>query len=98
MTQPNIQPLASRVLIRRTDAEAKTPGGIMWPDSAQEKPKRGKVLQVGVGRLMDDGGFGHMLTKPGDDVIFGSYAGTEIEVDGKTFLVMEESDILAVVG
>jgi len=92
-----IRPLADRVLIERLEAETKTAGGIVLPDTAKEKPKRGKVLSVGDGKLLDDGTHSKMQIKKGDTVLFTSYAGTEIKVDGKEYLIMNESDILAII-
>jgi len=93
-----IKPLADRIVVKRLAAEAKTKGGIVLPDSAKEKPKAGKVLSVGEGRILDNGSRGAMSVKKGDQVLFTSYAGTEISVDGEDVLIMNESDILAVVG
>ena len=92
-----IRPLADKVLVRRLEAEKKTPGGIVLPDSAKEKPKRGKIIAVGEGKLLDDGSRGKMQVKKGDEVLFSSYAGTEITVDGKEMLIMSEDDILAII-
>jgi len=91
-----IRPLADRVLVERLEAETKTTGGIVLPDTAKEKPKRGKVLSVGDGKLLDDGTHRKMQIKKGDTVLFTSYAGTEIKLDGKEYLIMSESDILAI--
>lgn len=87
-----IKPLADRVLIEPTAAEEVTMGGIIIPDTAKEKPLRGKVLAAGAG-LKDE----PMLLKEGDEVLFGKYAGTEIEVEGNKYLMMRQSDVLAVV-
>jgi len=92
-----IRPLADRVLVERLEAENKTTGGIVLPDTAKEKPKRGKVLSVGDGKLLDDGTHKKMQIKKGDTVLFTSYAGTEVKVDGKEYLIMNESDILAII-
>jgi len=92
-----IRPLADRVLVERLEAETKTTGGIVLPDTAKEKPKRGKVLSVGDGKLLDDGTHKKMQIKKGDTVLFTSYAGTEIKVDGKEYMIMNESDILAII-
>jgi len=92
-----IRPLADRVLVERLEAENKTTGGIVLPDTAKEKPKRGKVLRVGDGKLLDDGTHKKMQIKKGDTVLFTSYAGTEVKVDGKEYLIMNESDILAII-
>jgi chaperonin GroES len=91
-----IRPLADKVLIKRLEAEAKTKGGIVLPDSAKEKPRRGKVISVGDGKLLDDGSRSKIQVSVGDVVLFASYGGTEIKVDGEEFLIMDESDIMAV--
>ncbi len=92
-----IQPLADKVLVQRLEAETKTAGGIVLPDSAKEKPQRGKVVSVGRGKLLDDGTRRKVQVKKGDTVLFTSYAGTEIKIDGKEYLIMNESDIMAVI-
>ncbi len=92
-----VQPLGDKVLIKRLEAEEVTAGGIVLPDSAQEKPKEGKVIAVGPGKMTDDGSRKKGQVKKGDRVIFSSYAGTEITVKGEEYLVMGEDDILAVV-
>jgi chaperonin GroES len=93
----SIRPLGDKVLIKRLEADEKTSGGIILPDNAKEKPKRGKVEAVGEGRLLEDGKRAAFSVKPGDEVIFSSYAGSEIKIDGKELIVMGEEDILAVV-
>lgn len=92
-----IRPLADKVIVERIEAETKTAGGIVLPDSAKEKPQRGKVLSVGEGKLLDDGSKGAMQVKKGDEVLFTSYAGSEVKLDGKEYLIMDESDIMAVI-
>ncbi len=92
-----IRPLADKVIVERVEAETKTAGGIVLPDSAKEKPQRGKVLSVGSGKLLDDGSRGEMQVKKGDEVLFTSYAGSEVKLDGKEYLIMDESDIMAVI-
>lgn len=89
----NIKPLADRVLISPTAAEEVTMSGIIIPDSAKEKPLRGKILAVGNGTKDED-----MVLKEGDEVLYGKYAGTEIEVDGVKYLMMRQSDVLAIIG
>lgn len=89
----NIKPLADRVLIEPTAAEETTLGGIIIPDSAKEKPLKGTVLAVGNGTKDEE-----MVLKEGDVVLFGKYAGTEIELDGNKYMIMRQSDVLAVVG
>jgi len=92
-----IRPLADKVLVQRVEAETKTAGGIVLPDTAKEKPQRGKVISVGAGKLLDDGSRGKMQIKKGYMVLFTSYAGTEIKIDGKEYLIMDESDIMAII-
>ena len=92
-----IKPLADKVLVQRLEAETKTAGGIVIPDSAKEKPQRGKVINVGQGKILDDGTIQKMQVKKGDMILFTSYAGTEIKIGGKEHLIMSESDILAVI-
>ena len=93
-----IRPLGDKVVVRRVEAEAKTAGGIVLPDAAKEKPKRGKIIAVGEGRLLDDGTRAKMQVKKGDEVLFSSYAGTEITVGTKEMMIMSEDDILAIIG
>jgi len=93
----NIRPLADKVLVERVEAEGKTAGGIVLPDTAKEKPQRGKVVSVGEGKLLEDGTRREVQIKKGDLVLFTSYAGTEIKVDGNEYLIMDESDIMAVI-
>jgi len=92
-----IRPMADKILVKRLEAEETTKGGIVLPDTAKEKPKRGKVVAVGAGKLLDDGGRAKFQVAKGDEVIFTSYAGTEIKVDGEEMLIMSEDDILAIV-
>jgi len=92
-----IRPLADKVLVQRLEAENKTAGGIVLPDSAKEKPQKGKVISVGDGKILDDGTTKALEVKKGDMVLFTSYAGTEIKIDGKEYLIMSESDIMAVI-
>ena len=91
-----IRPLADKVLVQRVEAENKTAGGIVLPDTAKEKPQKGKVISVGEGKILEDGSRQQMQVKKGDVVLFTSYAGTEIKIDGKEYLIMSESDIMAV--
>jgi len=91
-----IRPLGEKVLIKRLDAEETTKGGIVLPDTAKEKPQKGKVLAVGDGKLLDDGTRAKFQVKKGDMVLFASYGGTEIKVDGEEYMLMDESDILAI--
>ena len=92
-----LRPLGDKILIKRVEAETKTKSGIVLPDSAKEKPKRGKILAVGTGKRLDDGTVAAMTVKVGDEVIFTSYAGTEIKLDGDEVMIMSEDDVLAVV-
>ncbi|OAV65796.1 10 kDa chaperonin [Bacteroidales bacterium Barb7] len=88
----NMKPLADRVLIKPAAAEEKTVGGIIIPDSAKEKPLKGEVVSAGNGTKDEE-----MVVKPGDKVLYGKYAGTEIEFEGEQFLIMRQSDILAII-
>ncbi len=90
-----IRPLDDRVVIERMEAEEKTPGGIVLPDTAKEKPQKGKVVAVGEGRLLESGKRSPLSVKKGDCVLFGKYAGTEVTIDGKEYLIVKESDLLA---
>jgi len=92
-----IRPLADKLLVQRLEAENKTAGGIVLPDTAKEKPQRGKVVSAGEGKLLDDGTRRKLQVKKGDTVLFTSYAGTDIKIDGKEYLIMDESDVLAVI-
>ena len=92
-----IRPLADKVLVERLEADSKTAGGIVLPDSAKEKPQRGKVVSVGKGKVLDNGTLRKMQLKKGDMVLFTSYAGTEVKINGKEYLIMNESDIMAVI-
>ena len=93
---PKIRPLGGKVLVERLEAEETTKGGIVLPDSAKEKPQRGTVLAFGDGKLMDDGSRAKFQVSVGDKVLFTSYGGTEIKVSGEEYLLMDESDILAI--
>lgn len=93
-----IEPLGEKIVVKREDAEEMTAGGIVLPDSAREKPQQGRVLSVGAGRMLDDGSRGELQVAEGDRVLFSSYAGTELEIDGETLLIMNESDVLAIIG
>jgi chaperonin GroES len=92
-----IRPLGDKVLVERLEAESKTAGGIVLPDTAKEKPQRGKVVNVGAGKMLENGTRQDVQVKKGDLVLFTSYAGTEIKIDGKEYLIMDESDIMAVI-
>jgi len=93
----NIRPLQDRIIVKRLESEEKTKGGIIIPDSAQEKPMEGKVISVGNGKLNDDGKRIAPDVKAGDIVLFSKYAGTEVKIDGEEHLIMREDDILGVI-
>ena len=93
---PKIRPLGEKVLVKRLEAEQVTRGGIVLPDSAQEKPQRGTVLALGDGRMLTDGTRAEFQVKKGDKVLFSSYGGTEVKVGTDEFLLMDETDILAI--
>ncbi len=92
-----LKPLDDRIVVKRVDSEEKSEGGIFLPDTAKEKPQRGKIISVGDGKLLDDGSRSKIQLKKGDSVLFTSYAGTEIKFDGKEYLIMSESDIMAII-
>lgn len=91
-----VRPLQDRVLVERLEEETKTAGGIIIPDNNKEKPAQGKIMAVGQGYLLDNGSYRALEVKEGDTVIFGKYAGTEVKVEGKDFLIMKQDDILGV--
>ncbi|MBJ41116.1 MAG: co-chaperone GroES [Gammaproteobacteria bacterium] len=93
----NIRPLHDRVIVRRMEEEKTSPGGIVIPDSATEKPVKGKVLAVGKGKITDSGDVRPLDVKVGDIILFGKYSGTEVNVDGEDLLVMREDDITAII-
>ncbi|MFB5664347.1 co-chaperone GroES [Alteribacillus sp. HJP-4] len=93
-----LKPLGDRIVIEQIQTEEKTTSGIVLPDSAQEKPQEGKVISVGNGRVSDNGERIAMDVNAGDSVIFSKYAGTEVKYDGKEYLILRESDVLAVIG
>ncbi len=92
-----IRPLHDRVIIRRMEEERTSPGGIVIPDSATEKPIKGEVIAVGNGKLLDTGEVRALDLKAGDKVLFGKYSGTEVKVEGEDLLVMKEDDVMAVI-
>jgi chaperonin GroES len=92
-----IVPLNDKIVVERLEADEKTAGGIILPDTAKEKPKQGKVISVGEGRLLEDGKRAAFQVKVGDRVLFTSYAGNEVTHEGKEYLIMTEDDLLAVV-
>lgn len=95
-TATALRPLGDRVVVERLEEETKTRGGIVLPDSAKEKPQRGKVIAVGSGRTLDNGSKVALEVKEGDTVVFAKYGGTEIEIDGKEYIILSERDLLAV--
>lgn len=92
-----IVPLNEKIVVERLEADDRTAGGIILPDTAKEKPKQGKVISLGDGKLLDDGKRAPFQVKAGDRVLFSSYSGNEVTVDGKEYLIMTEEDVLAVV-
>ncbi|MDP6924172.1 MAG: co-chaperone GroES [Candidatus Scalindua sp.] len=91
------KPLGEKILVKRFDAAEKSAGGIVLPDAAKEKPKEGKIIALGDGKLLDSGTRAKFQVKKGDRVVFTSYAGTEIDIDGEEYLLMAEDDILAII-
>jgi len=92
------RPLHDRVLVRRVEAEEKTSGGIIIPDTAKEKPQEGEVVAVGAGAKTEEGKVTPLDVKAGDKILFGKWSGTEIKIDGEDLIIMKESDILGIVG
>ena len=93
----NVKPLADRVLVEPLEAAEKTAGGLYVPDTAKEKPQKGRIVAAGPGKLSDAGALMKMEVKSGDTILYGKYSGTEVVVDGKEYLIMRESDILATI-
>jgi chaperonin GroES len=91
-----LKPLGDRVIVKILDAEEKTAGGIVLPDTAKEKPTQGLVVSVGPGRLMDNGQLSPMEVKEGDKVLFSKYGGTEVKVDGEEFTILRQDDVLGI--
>jgi len=92
------RPLHDRILVERTEQEEKTAGGIYIPETAKEKPIQGRVVAVGQGRRQDDGSVTELQVKKGDTILYGKYAGTEIKIEGKEYLIMREEDVLGIIG
>ena len=92
-----IRPLHDRVIVKRMEEERTSPGGIVIPDAATEKPVKGEIIAVGNGRVLDNGDVRALDVKEGDKVLFGKYSGTEVKVEGEELLVMKEDDIMAVI-
>lgn len=93
----SIRPLYDHVVVRRLESSTRSSGGIVIPDSASEKPNRGEVLAVGPGQLLEKGTLLPLSVKPGDEVLFGKYSGTELKIDGEDVLILKESDILGII-
>ena len=93
-----LKPLRDKVVVERSEAEAKTAGGILLPDTAKDKPKQGTVIAVGPGRILENGEVKALEVKKGDKILFSGYAGTEVKHDGKEYLILSENEILAVLG
>jgi len=98
MSKINLKPLADRVIVKPAEAEEKTKGGIILPDTAKEKPMQGTIVAAGPGRTTDDGKSIKIEVKVGDKVLYGKYSGTEVTVDGEEYLIMRESDLFAIIG
>ncbi|MCK4276895.1 MAG: co-chaperone GroES [Phycisphaerae bacterium] len=92
-----VRPLEDRVLIKQSQAEQTTAGGIVLPDTAKEKPQQGKVVAVGPGKVLDDGTRAKMSVKKGDKILYGKYSGTEIKIDGDDHVILRESDVLGII-
>jgi chaperonin GroES len=92
----DMKPLADRIIVQRVEAEEKTKGGIVLPDTAKEKPQQGKVVAVGPGKMLESGERSALTVKEGDTVLFSSYSGNEVTIDGEAYLIMREDDVLAV--
>jgi chaperonin GroES len=92
-----VRPLDDRVLVKQCQAEEKTAGGIVLPDTAKEKPQRGVVVAAGPGKLLDSGVRGEMSLKKGHEVFYGKYAGAEIKIDGQEYVILRETDVLAII-
>lgn len=92
-----VQPLGGRILVKRIEAEEKTAGGIVVPDTAKEKPKEGEIISLGTGKVNEKGEKEPFNVKKGDKILFESYAGTEVKIDGEEYLIMKEDDILGII-
>ena len=92
-----VQPLGERILVKRIEAEEKTAGGIVVPDTAKEKPKEGKIISLGTGKVNEKGEKQPFSVKQGDKILFESFAGTEVKIDGEEYLVMKEDDVLGII-
>ncbi len=94
----SFRPLHDRVLVRRLEGETKTAGGVIIPDTAQEKPQEGEIVAVGSGARSEDGKITPLDVKKGDKVLFGKWSGTEVKIDGEELIIMKESDIMGIIG
>ncbi|UCE49395.1 MAG: co-chaperone GroES [Phycisphaerales bacterium] len=92
-----LKPLDDRIVIKQSEAEEKSAGGILLPDTAKEKPQIGRVVATGPGKILDDGKRGKMSVKKKDEVIYAKYSGSDIEVDGEKYVILRESDVLGIV-
>ena len=92
-----LQPLGDRIVVKALEPEEKTKSGLVLPDTAKEKPQEGKVIAVGTGKLLDDGGIKSLEIKSGDRVLYGKYSGTEVSLEGQDYLILREDDVLAIV-
>ncbi len=97
MAKVKLRPLNDKIVVKRLEAEAMTKGGIVLPDNAKEKPREGKVVSIGEGKILKDGSRAKIQVKKDDRIIFSSYAGTEVKMEGEEFLIMSEDDVLAIV-
>lgn len=97
MAKLNLKPLDDRLVVKQSEAEETTAGGIVLPDTAKEKPQRGGVVAVGPGKLLDSGERGKLSVKPGDEVFYAKYAGSDVEVNGEKYVILRESDVLAII-
>ena len=97
-TKLSVRPMGDRVIIAALAQEEKTKGGIILPDTAKEKPQQGEVVAVGKGKMTDSGEMHEMTVSPGDKVLYGKYSGTEVKLDGESYLIVKESEILAIIG
>jgi len=98
LAEVNVKPLQDRVIVKRLEAEEKTESGIIIPDTAKEKPQKGKVVAVGPGKVMDSGTKVELTVKAGDNILFSKYAGTDINIGNDEYLIMREDDILGIIG
>ena len=93
-----LKPLGDRIVVKQLEAQEKTKSGLILPDSAKEKPQEAKVVAVGPGKQLDEGGIKHLEIKTGDRILYGKYSGTEVTIEGADYLILREEDVLAIVG